>query len=200
MKINRLLVDLFSGLLIVLCAILVSAFSSLEIRTLVIGNGDSFLDKLLSIQSFMWFSLGFGLGDLYLRYRSVKAKLSSLKMGYLPDTPEQEKRVLTSDDMPDIYRSVKEVSSDLAELIRSLSLRFQAGKSVEQTHELLSSQLELWQYRVDLDYNLLKYITWLIPTVGFIGTVVGISEALSFAGSGEINPESEAFYLLLRRS
>jgi len=192
-KSNRILSGLVVGLTVLAIVIALTFIFSDSLKTLIIGDAETLLGKIFSIQAFMWFALGFGLGDLLHRFLIVRGRLSALKQGFLPDTPEQEKRVLTSEDMPDIYRSVKDVKSDLAEIITSLSLRFQAGKSVEQTHELLSSQMELWQYRVDLDYNLLKYVTWLIPTIGFIGTVVGISEALSFAGSGAVDPTSDEF-------
>ena len=32
---------------------------------------------------------------------------------------------------------------------------------------------------------MLRYLVWLIPTLGFIGTVVGIALALDYAGSNE---------------
>ena len=65
----------------------------------------------------------------------------------------------------------------------SLFMRYQASqKSTVETHEMLNSQLEMMQYRLEVDFNLVRYISWLIPTLGFIGTVVGISDALSFAG------------------
>ena len=60
----------------------------------------------------------------------------------------------------------------------SLLHRFQASFSVEQTNEVLNSQLEFLQYRLDLAYNYIRYLSWFIPTLGFIGTVVGIAYAL----------------------
>lgn len=43
---------------------------------------------------------------------------------------------------------------------------------------MLNSSLELIAHRVDLRYSLLRYLVWMIPTMGFIGTVVGIAAAL----------------------
>lgn len=146
-----------------------------------------------TIQNVMWLMFAVGLGELSYRIFVNQRQRSALRQSYLPDQPSDERRVLTVEDMPHIYRGVKTVKSELADLVKSLALRFQAGKSVEQTHQLLNSRLELWQYRLDLDYTMLRYISWLIPTIGFIGTVVGISRALSFAGSGEISPESAEF-------
>ena len=42
--------------------------------------------------------------------------------------------------------------------------------------------MEMYLHEVDLRYNMLRYLTWLIPSLGFIGTVVGMGRALAFAG------------------
>ena len=49
---------------------------------------------------------------------------------------------------------------------------------------VLNSALELIAHRVDLRYALVRYIVWVIPTIGFIGTVIGIAMAMA-----QINPE-----------
>lgn len=47
-------------------------------------------------------------------------------------------------------------------------------------------------HRVDLRYTLLRYLTWVIPTVGFIGTVVGIALALAMIDpSAAVQPLGE---------
>jgi flagellar motor component MotA len=62
-------------------------------------------------------------------------------------------------------------------------MRYQASqKSPNETHQMLNSQLEMMQYKLDVDYNMIRYLSWLIPTLGFIGTVVGIANALAYAG------------------
>jgi len=63
-------------------------------------------------------------------------------------------------------------------------LQFQANRSVDQTVSVLNSSLELIAHRVDLRYALACYIVWVIPTIGFIGTVIGIALAMT-----PINPE-----------
>ena len=50
---------------------------------------------------------------------------------------------------------------------------------------MFNASLELFEHEVELRYNTLRYIVWLIPTLGFIGTAVGIALALSDAGSVE---------------
>jgi flagellar motor component MotA len=60
-----------------------------------------------------------------------------------------------------------------------------ASRSVDQTVTVIDSSLELMNHRVDLRYAFSRYLVWVIPTIGFIGTVVGIAMALQ-----NINPEA----------
>jgi biopolymer transport protein ExbB/TolQ len=75
----------------------------------------------------------------------------------------------------------------LPSLIDLCILQFLASRSVDQTVSVLNSSLELLMHRVDLRYSMLRYLTWAIPTVGFIGTVIGISMALAM-----IDPHASA--------
>lgn len=43
---------------------------------------------------------------------------------------------------------------------------------------MLTSSLNLMSDQVDLRYQMLRYMAWLIPTIGFLGTVIGLSLAL----------------------
>lgn len=45
------------------------------------------------------------------------------------------------------------------------------------------SSLDLYLHELDLGYHIIRYIVWLIPTIGFIGSVIGIGGALGVAGS-----------------
>ena len=51
---------------------------------------------------------------------------------------------------------------------------------------MLTASLELYLHEIDLRYSLIRYVIWAIPTLGFIGTVMGISLALSFAGQVDL--------------
>jgi biopolymer transport protein ExbB/TolQ len=44
---------------------------------------------------------------------------------------------------------------------------------------------------MDTDYSMIRYLTWVIPTFGSIGTVIGISMALSFAANSD--PQAATF-------
>lgn len=154
-------------------------------------SGDSMTGRVLfdiggkfgffSIQNFMWLAFFVGMGELFFRHQHLGNYEQALRQRYLPDDPQV---LLTPEDMPPLYRSMTGRHGELENMIRNLVMRFQAGHSVEQTHEMLNSQLDLWQYRLDIDYSMIRYLSWLIPTLGFLGTVVGIAIALNGATAG----------------
>lgn len=52
----------------------------------------------------------------------------------------------------------------------------------------MNSSLELIEHRVDLRYGLIRYLAWLIPTIGFIGTVIGLGGSLALVPeSGDLS-------------
>ena len=52
---------------------------------------------------------------------------------------------------------------------------------------------------VDLRYNIIRYITWLIPSLGFIGTVIGIMLALNYAGDRANVASPDMLYQVTQR-
>lgn len=136
-----------------------------------------------SVQTAMWISFYFALGELLIRRISADMETSQLSKRYLP---EEFKTVLQAGDLPSIYRELRN-SPDLNKcflprLIDRCILQFQASQSIDQSASLLNTSVEMFLHEVDLHYNMVRYICWLIPSLGFIGTVVGIGEALEYAG------------------
>jgi biopolymer transport protein ExbB/TolQ len=136
-----------------------------------------------SVQTFMWLAFSLGLGELIVRFQAGRTEILQLNKQYLP---EDEKTVLLSDDLRTIYRRVRESPEAdrcfLPRLIARCSLQFQASESVEQSASLLNTSSEMFLHEVDLRYSMIRYLCWVIPTLGFVGTVIGIGLALNFAG------------------
>jgi biopolymer transport protein ExbB/TolQ len=139
----------------------------------------------LTIQNLMYVVFFIALGECFVRYHCSIKELSLVKQHFLP---EDENTVLRVKDLGAIRQKVMgKFDGDngfLPYLINLSILQFQASRSVDQTVNVLNSSLELINHRVDLRYSLMRYIVWVIPTIGFIGTVVGIASAL-----GYINPD-----------
>jgi len=120
-------------------------------------------------------------------------------MGYKARTTLREKRML---DMPLISiaegtRILPEDASQLARPLQSLPeeqqyyllpralqsalARFQATSSVQSATDTVNTACEAESNRLDSELSMIRYITWAIPSIGFIGTVRGIGAALGQA-------------------
>lgn len=137
-----------------------------------------------TIQNVMHVFFFVGLGEFFVRWRVAERELSFVAQHLLPEDGET---VLQSRDLAAIRRlTTGQFNGEhgfLPYLIDLCILQFQASRSVDQTVSVLNSSLELIANRVDLRYALVRYIIWVIPTIGFIGTVIGIALAME-----QINP------------
>lgn len=141
-----------------------------------------------SIQAFMWVALFVGFGEAFIRWRALASERATLRAGILP---EDERTMLAGEDLKAIYQKARGISRTaiLPTLVRRLTMEFRKSRSAERVSALLHSSLELFMHRLDLRYTLLRYLVWLIPTLGFVGTVIGIADAMSFAGSGAVEAD-----------
>lgn len=144
------------------------------------AGADTVFPYPLTIQNVMWVMLGIAVGEAIFLYRSAWRERAAIKLGLLP---EKDSTILTRDNLPEVmeksYIVMQKEKLFLPQLIHSAGMSFQTHASAEQAHDVMSSQVDLELHRADLRYTLLRYIAWLLPTLGFIGTVVGISAALS---------------------
>lgn len=138
----------------------------------------------LTVQNLMWLAFAAGLAELWVRYSTARREEEFLARRLLP---EDDAVVLRARDLGPIYSAVRRAGGPaggfLPTLIHRIVLQFQSTRSVEQANALLNSSLDLYGQEIDLRYAFLRYLSWLIPTLGFIGTVVGITAALAFAGT-----------------
>lgn len=59
--------------------------------------------------------------------------------------------------------------------------RFDSTKNIQAVSSAVSEVLDKESDRLDSELSMVRYIAWAIPSIGFIGTVRGIGEALSQA-------------------
>ncbi len=143
-----------------------------------------------TIQNFEHLFFFLGLGELFVRWRVGVRELAFGHMGLLP---EDAHTVLQAHDLSMLrHRVANQFDGEhgfLPSLIDLCILQFQSGRSVDQTVAVMNSSLELIEHRVDMRYGLVRYIAWLVPTLGFIGTVIGLGASLAAvpADSSKIN-------------
>lgn len=169
------------------------------LSALLLDRGSSIYP--LTIQNVMWLMFCFGLGELWVRFRRANAELEQLAKGILM---EDQGTMYRAKDLIPVYRRVMRVKHEryfrLQRVIRRIVQQFQISRSIDQANSLMNSSLELMQHEIELKYNMLRYLVWLIPTLGFIGTVVGIALALSAAGDMpdlDIASEVQAWFAMM---
>ncbi len=150
--------------------------------------GRMLLDKhdgqfhVISVHSLIWLTFFVGLGRLLTRLQAARAEERELQENYLP---AQSDEILTSRDLGEIYRRLRAAPKYrfLPRLLERTVTQYQGNKSISHAHTLLDSCLDLYLHELDLGYHMIRYIVWLIPTLGFIGSVIGIGRALAVAGA-----------------
>ena len=134
----------------------------------------------------MWLVFFIGAGELLVRYIESDREMLQIHKGLLP---EDETTLLRKQDLVGLYKRMRGTMAGEPYFLQRLMSRciqqFQISGTIDNANNLFNSSLELFQHEIELKYNALRYIVWLIPTLGFIGTVVGIALALSDAGNAE---------------
>ena len=170
------------GLLSLVLPVPQETSGEIHVSALLLDRGSGIYP--LTIQNLMWLMFFFGLGELWIRFGRANNELYQLQEGILPD---DDITMFRPKDLIPIYRGVMKTRRAryyrLQRLILRIVQQFQISHSIDQANSLMNSSLELMQHEIELKYNMLRYLVWLIPTLGFIGTVVGIALALSAAGS-----------------
>ncbi len=148
-----------------------------------------------TIQNIMWILFGVAIGDAAFRNVCARKEAKSLTLGLLPESTSV---VITRDTLPEImekaYLRKEGEELFLARLIHTTAMSFQTHASAQQAHEIMNSQVELELHQLDLKYTLIRYISWLLPTLGFIGTVVGIASALNAIDVAQTPPAHVASF------
>ncbi len=143
-----------------------------------------------TIQNALYIMTAIGLADIWTRYVATQRERSYLALNLLP---EDDVEILQIEDLGPIRRKVAALKADensfLPQLVELSILQLFTSKSLDQTVKIFTSTLELMSHRLDLQYQTMRFLVWIIPTTGFIGTVVGISIALE----GMRDPKNIAF-------
>ena len=75
----------------------------------------------------------------------------------------------------------KEQKKPLIEIVLTSLRRFKTTNNIQNTSESIDSSLEALASKQDAENSMIRYLIWAIPSIGFIGTVRGIGEALAKA-------------------
>ena len=73
------------------------------------------------------------------------------------------------------------VKTPLVRILKLSLSRFLITKDVHSTSESIDSNVDALAISIEADNSMIRYLIWAIPSIGFIGTVRGIGQALSQA-------------------
>ena len=194
MKQKKTLRRLFIFLIAIIAAIVVIGVirytTSPALQEILLDSDATFWP--FTVQNIMWVSLFIGFGELFLRWSAASDEQSQLKRGYLPT----EDQTLDMDMLGRIKDSILSRrfgrEAFLPRMITRTIDQYRMSGKEDQAISVLNSSLELYMHEIDLRYSILRYLTWLIPSLGFIGTVMGIMFALQYAGV-PANAEADDF-------
>ncbi len=69
----------------------------------------------------------------------------------------------------------------LVETLMSSLRRYLITNDVQNTSDAVESSVEALAVRQEAENSMIRYLIWVIPSIGFVGTVRGIGQALSMA-------------------
>jgi len=134
------------------------------------------------IQTFCYFLFFYGLFEIRRLNKNVAAENKAFGLGLLPET---EQYVLLPDDVAKLKLQMIELERKgkflLVDLIKKACTKYRSSHSIPETMEIVSKQSAINLRNSDSEQSLIRYIAWAIPSVGFVGTVIGIAASLSEA-------------------
>ena len=127
-------------------------------------------------------------GMLFLGYKFmlVARERKLLERDFVPVSPGER---IIPDDSLDRYKELKTAVERepqwrerlLPECLLAALHRFHATNSIQDAASAVRDRSELAADQLDSSLSLVRYIAWSIPAIGFVGTVRGLGDALSFA-------------------
>ncbi|GAA4431289.1 MotA/TolQ/ExbB proton channel family protein [Bremerella cremea] len=138
------------------------------------------------IQALSTFLFFWAIAILWKKHRKIARQRDYLLMDVLPTDISNEIRVDTLDRYVENIRGLPGEHGEsflINRVLRGLQ-HFRVRQSASDTATMMASQSEIDSNNVASSYTPLKVLIWAIPTMGFIGTVLGISLAVaSLAGA-----------------
>jgi len=133
----------------------------------------------ITIHLFLYLISGLSVGELWVRIRVIQAEEKAIENNNLPT---QQGSIITLDELAEISQQATQTGRSsqafLPDAIVECVAHYELNRSISSTREILQSLSALRRQRIGSDYAQVRYIVWAIPTLGFLGTVMGFSDAI----------------------
>lgn len=157
------------------------------IYRLLIFLGGDFLSGGF-FQGLILFSSLWALLEIVKQRKLVRAENSGFHLDLLST---KDKHVLLPMDLPNIEEKIAKLSSSkkrmlFPRVLSSAISKFKATHSMGETIDVITIQSDIQREFHEASQNNIRYLLWLIPSLGFMGTVVGLSQSLGIAHQGDM--------------
>ena len=100
--------------------------------------------------------------------------------------PLEEGMRILPEDTHDLSRQIQALppaqkEALLPRVLLSALQRFSSTRNIQDVSDSIHSYCDSYAERLDAELSMVRYIAWAIPSIGFIGTVRGIGQALGQA-------------------
>lgn len=134
------------------------------------------------IQGFTYFLFFFGMTEIFWLSGRVTYENDAFTARLLP---EKENWLLSADDVNQLKLNMQSLERSqkfyMTDLIRKACTKYRLSKSSSEVLDLVDSQIRIYQAEMESEQSFIRYVAWAIPSVGFIGTVIGIAASLGYA-------------------
>lgn len=134
------------------------------------------------IQGVTYFLFIFGMLEIYVLLNRLSVESDAFNAHFLP---EKENWVMDVDDVNQLKLNMQQIEHTnkyyLTDLIKKACIKYRLNKSSSEVLGLVESQVKIYNSNMESEQSFISYVAWAIPSVGFIGTVLGIAASLGFA-------------------
>jgi flagellar motor component MotA len=139
------------------------------------------------VQTFTYFAFFWSWFEVREKLKVIERERRAFKMNLIPTS---EKVIFLPSDINNLKFKLQEFERKekyvLSDLLKKACTKFSTSKSLSELIDIVSIQVEISQEKSEGEQSIIRYLTWVIPSIGFVGTVIGISQALIIANSGDM--------------
>lgn len=175
---KNILLALFISFIIWLIAISVCNSTSSENwmnRVAVALGGKALSGGYIQFASYIVFFIG--VLEIRNRFKIIETEMSLFQTKLLP---EEETDILKPDGITRLRLKMMNIEKEqgkflITDLIKKACTKFRANKSVPEVMHTVTRQSQLNFQFADSSQSLIRYLAWALPSIGFIGTILGIA-------------------------
>lgn len=122
-----------------------------------------------------------------LQMRELNLNIKKQFKGFdLKLLPEEDQLILTPEEVADIKLSVIEIEKRgvvylITSFIKNACTQYRNNQSIPETMQILEGQIGNFKEEMDGNLNMVRYLISSVMSVGFIGTIIGLTSAIGNA-------------------